>query len=86
MKTAVSLPDKVFYAAEKQAEYMGISRSALYLNAITDYLAKNDKSWITEKINEVLSRPENKDCEKEFEPMLESALADLRELLKDDTW
>jgi hypothetical protein len=86
MKTAVSIPDNVFYAAERQAEYMGISRSALYNNAITDYLAKNDKSWITEKINEVLSKPENKDYLKEFEPFMNASLESLRELLKDDTW
>jgi hypothetical protein len=86
MKTAVSLPDKVFYAAEKTAEYMGISRSALYLNAITDYLKKNDKSWITEKLNEFYGDPANKDYLKEFEPFMNASLETLRELLKDDTW
>jgi adenine-specific DNA methylase len=86
MKTAVSLPDKVFYAAEKQAEYMGISRSALYLNAINEYLAKNDKSWITKKLNEVYGDPANENYLNEFEPMMNASLETLRELLKDDTW
>jgi hypothetical protein len=86
MKTAISIPDNVFYVAEKTAEYMGISRSALYLNAINEYLAKHDKSWITEKINEVLSDPANENYLDEFKPMSDSALESIRELLKDDTW
>jgi hypothetical protein len=36
MKTAISLPDQVFYAAEKTARYMGIPRSKLYLNALVE--------------------------------------------------
>jgi hypothetical protein len=34
MKTAISLPDQVFYEAEETAHYMGIPRSKLYLNAL----------------------------------------------------
>jgi hypothetical protein len=44
MKTAISLPDKVFYEAEETARYMGIPRSKLYLNALLEYLEKNNRT------------------------------------------
>jgi metal-responsive CopG/Arc/MetJ family transcriptional regulator len=41
MKTAISLPDRVYFEAEETAQILGISRSALYLNALTEYLKRN---------------------------------------------
>ena len=83
MKTAISLPDRVFYAAEETAQNLGISRSALYVDALTEYLEKYNRKNIIEKLNEVYGDGE---YIKEFEPMMNAALADLRELTKDDTW
>lgn len=51
MKTAVSLPDEVFEAAEKMAEERGISRSRLYATAIAQYVALNRKDDITDRLN-----------------------------------
>jgi len=82
-KTAISLPDKVFFAAEETAHNLGISRSALYVDALTEYLEKYSRKNITQKLNEVYGDGE---YYKEFEPMLDAALSDLRELTKDDTW
>ena len=82
MKTAISLPDAVYYEAEETAQNMGISRSALYLNALTDYLKKNNRKYITQKLNEVY----NDDYYKEFEPISNAGLECLRELTKNDTW
>jgi metal-responsive CopG/Arc/MetJ family transcriptional regulator len=83
MKTAISLPEKVFYAAEETAQNLGISRSALYVDALTEYLTKYNRKNITEKLNEVYGDGE---YFKEFEPMQDAALESLRELTKDDTW
>ena len=83
MKTAISLPDMVFYAAENTAQYLGISRSALYVNALTDYLKKNNRENITQKLNEVYG---NDDYYKEFEPISNAGLESIRELTKNDTW
>ena len=83
MKTAISLPDRIFFEAEKTAQYLGISRSALYLNALTDYLKKNNRENITQKLNEVYG---NDDYDKEFEPISNAALESMRELTKNDTW
>jgi metal-responsive CopG/Arc/MetJ family transcriptional regulator len=82
MKTAVSLPDRIYYEAEKTAQNLGISRSALYYNALTEYLKKNNRKNITQKLNEVY----NDDYDKEFEPIANGALESIRELTKNDTW
>jgi metal-responsive CopG/Arc/MetJ family transcriptional regulator len=82
MKTAISLPDRIFFEAERTAQNLGISRSALYLNALSEYLKKNNKINITQKLNEVY----NEDYYKEFEPIANSALESIREITKNDTW
>ena len=83
MKTAISLPDRIYFEAEKTAQDLGISRSALYLNALADYLKKNNRENITQKLNEVYG---NDDYHKEFEPISNVALESMRELTKNDTW
>jgi metal-responsive CopG/Arc/MetJ family transcriptional regulator len=83
MKTAISLPDQVFFAAEETAQNLGISRSALYVDALTEYLKKYSRKNITEKLNEVYGDGE---YYKEFEPIGNAALESLRELTKNDTW
>jgi metal-responsive CopG/Arc/MetJ family transcriptional regulator len=82
MKTAISLPDRVYFEAEETAHTLGISRSALYLNAIIDYLKRNSKSNITKKLNEVYAG----DYYKEFEPISNAGLEVLRESTKNDAW
>ena len=69
--------------AEETAHFMGISRSALYLNAIVEYIKKNNRKYITQKLNEVY---DNDDYYKEFEPISNAGLESIRELTKNDTW
>jgi HSP90 family molecular chaperone len=83
MKTAISLPDRIFFEAEETAQILGISRSALYLNALTEYLKKNNRKNLTKKLNEVYGNP---DYYKEFEPIENAALESIREITKNDTW
>ena len=47
MKIAISLPEKVYYEAEKAAKNLSVSQSALYLNALIEYLNKNNRKNIT---------------------------------------
>lgn len=42
MKTAVSIPDPVFTAADRMARSMGISRSELYARALRRFLDGED--------------------------------------------
>lgn len=56
MKTAISLPDDVFLAAEQQAKRMRKSRSELYAEALTEYLARHAPDEVTEAMNQVVER------------------------------
>jgi metal-responsive CopG/Arc/MetJ family transcriptional regulator len=56
MKTAISVPDSVFEAAEEFAHRIGISRSQLYSKAVTEYLKKHKVQSVTKKLNEVYSQ------------------------------
>jgi metal-responsive CopG/Arc/MetJ family transcriptional regulator len=82
MKTAISLPDRLFFEAEETAKNLGVSRSSLYHNALLEYLKKNNRANITKKLNEVY----NEDYYKEFEPISDAGLETIRELTKNDTW
>ncbi|HEX5135850.1 MAG TPA: hypothetical protein VFY93_02680 [Planctomycetota bacterium] len=53
MKTAVSLPDDVFRAAEALARRLKKSRSRLYSDAIAEYLARHAPDEVTEAMNRV---------------------------------
>lgn len=53
MKTAISLPDALFEAADKMAEAMGLSRSELYRTAIAEFLSARAESMVTEQLDAV---------------------------------
>lgn len=53
MKTAVSLPDPLFEAADRLARQLGKSRSQLYADAVREYLAKHREEDITARLNEI---------------------------------
>ncbi|MDX1393147.1 MAG: hypothetical protein R3195_02105 [Gemmatimonadota bacterium] len=53
MKTAVSIPDSVFEAADDLAGRLGMSRSRLYATAVEEYLAKHVGEDITARLNQV---------------------------------
>lgn len=55
MKTAVSLPDRVFHQADRIAKRLGKTRSALYRDALTEYLARHSTGSITERMNRVIA-------------------------------
>ncbi len=56
MKTAISVPDDLFRKAEATARRLRVSRSELYAKAIAEYLKEQDRSAITERLNDVYSR------------------------------
>ena len=53
MKTAISIPDSVFQAAEGLAHRLGISRSELYAKAVAEYMEVHKYQNVTEKLNEI---------------------------------
>ena len=53
MKTAVSIPDRVFQSAEKLAARLGVSRSELYARALASLVEQHREDVITSKLNEI---------------------------------
>lgn len=62
MKTAISVRDPIFNQAVRLARRLKKSRSALFSEALAEYLARHDPEAITEAMNEVCvevdSRPD----------------------------
>jgi len=54
MKTAVSLPDRVFREAEGYAKRARKSRSQLYAEALAEYLTRHAPDEVTEAMNAVV--------------------------------
>lgn len=53
MKTAISIPDKTFEAAEQLVKRLGISRSELYSKAMSSYINEHRNDSVTEALNEI---------------------------------
>ncbi len=51
MKTAISIPDVVFEAAEQLAERIGMSRSELYSTAVAEYMARHRAAGVRERLD-----------------------------------
>ena len=58
MKTAVSLPDRLFREAERHAQRAQKSRSQLYVEALAEYLARHAPDEVTEAMNHVVDQVE----------------------------
>lgn len=67
MKTAISIPDPLFKAADKLAASLGISRSELFQRALKQMLEKHEASDITAALNAVYGRP---DVPRKLDPVL----------------
>lgn len=53
MKTAISIPDRVFRSAEQLAERLGVSRSELYSKALAALVNEHQDNLITSRLNEI---------------------------------
>ena len=54
MKTAISIPDDVFEAAEQLARASGQTRSGLYSRAVREYVARHAPERVTEALDRAL--------------------------------
>ena len=59
MKTAISIPDKVFRSADALAKRLGISRSELQATAITEFLSKNQSRQVTARLDAVYAEEDS---------------------------
>lgn len=80
MKTAISIPDKVFIEAEITAKQLGLARSQLYVKAIKEFIGHHNKDNITEKLNMLYSN-----AAAEYQ-LIDAGIESMREATKNDTW
>ena len=69
MKTAISVPDNIFEAADRMAAQLGTSRSELYVKALSEYLERHKSRGVTERLNQVYSEDEQ---DSEIDPILKT--------------
>jgi metal-responsive CopG/Arc/MetJ family transcriptional regulator len=53
MKTAISLPDDLFSAADALAGRLGVSRSELYATALAEFVAKHTEAEVTARLDQL---------------------------------
>lgn len=78
MKTAISIPDSLFYAADDLAQRIGLSRSDLYARAVAAYLEQHRAEGVTERLNRVYAEDSS-----DLDPAFAAAQ---QELLADEEW
>ena len=66
MKTAISIPDPVFKAAEETAARLGMSRSQLYTKAVAAFVERQRRRAVTEALDEVYAGNDSR-----LDPVLE---------------
>jgi antitoxin MazE6 len=69
MKTAISIPDPVFEAADELARHLGKSRSQLYAEAVAKYVEQHKTEDVTERLNKILDAEPEAD---KLDPVLEA--------------
>ena len=57
IKTAVSLPQRLFEATERAARRRGVPRSRIFVEALEHHLAEEEESDVTAQINASLAQP-----------------------------
>lgn len=55
MKTAISLPDALFKAADSLANRLGVSRSRLYATALEEYVARHQSRRVSQRLDALYS-------------------------------
>ena len=77
VKTAVSIPDPIFEAADRLARRRRISRSELYAEALAKLLDSDESTEITERLDDVYGDRQSE---------LDAGLAALQALAIDEDW
>ena len=80
MKTAISIRDEIFAAAERTARALGMSRSELYARAVDEFVARHSGAQVTDRLNALY--------DDESASALDAGLEALQfhSLNADDTW
>jgi hypothetical protein len=79
MKTAISIPDPLFNAADKVARRLGISRSELYQRAIEHFLQQQSGDVVRESLDKVYGKSNNR----ALDPLIRAAG---EHIITDENW
>ena len=79
MKTAISIPDDLFEAAEKMARKLKISRSELYQQAVTHFLQQHGSDIVRESLDRVYAKKSNRG----LDPLIRAAG---EHIITDEDW
>ncbi len=79
VKTAISLPDRLFDEAEKLARRLGISRSELFQRALARFIEQQSSDVVREALDRVYGKKSNRD----LDPLIKAAS---EQLLRDEDW
>lgn len=60
-KVAISIPEELYDDAEAYASEMQVNRSRLYSLALAAFLSEHRDELVTERMNDVYSKPERPD-------------------------
>ena len=60
MKTAISIPDDVFDAADEMARRLGMSRSQLYATAVREYLDAHRSRGVTAQLDRLYEHQDSR--------------------------
>jgi len=74
VKTAISIPDPIFAAAESLAKRLGISRSQLFSRAVAAYVETHKHSKLRASLDEVYNE-ENSDIDEALAQMQWASLS-----------
>ena len=85
MKTAVSIPDKLYSQAEELADAMGLPRSQLFAKALEEFLNNHRREAVTEKLDQVYGTTAAGGTTPPLKTS-EPGLHELRKATRDDAW
>ena len=56
MKTAISIPDEIYYTADHLAKRLGMSRSEFYSRAVANFIATHQNEAITQALDQIYEK------------------------------
>jgi len=75
MKTAISIPDELFEAADRVAKHLGLSRSELYQRAIAKFIQDKSDAAVTEKLDSLYQSAEESQVDPALDALQQASLA-----------
>lgn len=60
VKTAISIPDPLFDAAERLAKRLGLTRSGLYAKAVAEFVAAHRESRVRQALDELYGKEDSR--------------------------